>query len=137
MINRWILLGVLAFLVIAGVAVFVVFAPAPSDERGTDGILVPRGPVGVLDRPPEEILWNPVRGARSYGVEIMDARQQLLWKGPADRESILFPAELEERVRGGETFFYRITARGALGKKLVSSEAVLFRCRPPADSTGD
>ena len=130
MINRWFLLGVLGALCLAGVVLFVLFAPSPADETGTEEIVIPIAPVGPVAGAPEEIRWNPVRGARAYRVEILDGRGEPLWEGESDRESIPFPEELRDRVLGGGVHFYRIVAKGRFGAEILSSEKVLFRCRP-------
>ena len=133
MINRWFLLAILAALTIGAVAAFVVFAPSPADEVGTEEILIPRGPAGTIVGPPEEFRWNPVRGARSYRVAVFDAKGETLWEGDASEERLAFPEELREEALTGASFFYRITAKGRFGAEIVSSERVLFRCRPAAE----
>ncbi len=115
---------------IAAAAAFLLLRrpPAPGSPIGQAPVLLPVAPVGLLSKPPAEILWREVKGATDYDVEILDQSRRTIWKGSASTGSIPFPAELAPRLQAREMLYYRIHARsGILKRELAVSEPVFFR----------
>lgn len=84
-------------------------------------------PVGDLREMPAEIQWQPVNGAVSYDVRVMEVDQTELWKSTAMGTHIDLPKSVQSRIVPAKTLLLQVTARDSAGRKLAESETVRFR----------
>ncbi len=126
--REFIPLAVITALAAAAIYFFVL-RPEPIPDAALPGgsILIPISPIGAVSEPPAQFSWRNLKGVRAYEVEVFDQAMTLIWAGETRETTLEFPAELRDLLIGGDALFYRISAKGRMGKRLLSSEPVLFR----------
>ena len=88
-----------------------------------------RGPAGDLDRRPERLAWEPVAGAVSYSIEILEVDRSEVWKADVEQSSIALPANVAARLVPGKPLLWRVVAKDAAGRTLATSPMQRFRVR--------
>jgi hypothetical protein len=102
-----------------GLAVFEQMRRDPdAGLRGTTAVsweVEPRDQA-VLPAAPRRLVWPEVAGADSYRVVVFDRESRPLWSSAELHATTLeLPGELE--LRDGETYYWRVSARHALGEE--------------------
>ncbi|MFH1276785.1 MAG: hypothetical protein ABIK65_00170 [Candidatus Eisenbacteria bacterium] len=127
MATRWTALGVVAVLAFMAVWYFAIRVPAPKIAENEIPFVLPVFPVGLQEGVPDEIRWRPVPGATGYDVEILDEGKRGIWKGKTSAAFIPFPEKVREPFLARTMLYYRIRAKGGMGKELAVSEPILLR----------
>lgn len=81
-------------------------------------------PVGDLTAPPADFSWSPVAAAARYEVQLLEVDGHLLWTGGSTGTTLAVPAPL---LPAGKTLYWNVTAYGAGGERLASSNRQMFR----------
>jgi hypothetical protein len=120
-----------AMVVIAlGVGLFQHRKPLLIEPRGElvlrSGELQAISPVGELDGAPAELLWQPVAGASSYSVRVMEVDRTLVWIGESKLPSAALPRRV---VVPGKPLLWQVTAKDGVGKALAQSALQRFRLK--------
>lgn len=85
-------------------------------------------PLGDLDAAPSMLLWQPVAGASSYSVRVMEVDRTLVWIGETKVPSAALPARL---IAPGKPLLWQVTAKDAAGNALAQSASQRFRLKQP------
>lgn len=140
--KRWLALGVVALASVGAIWYFAIRTPAPEMPEGVVPFVLPLFPIGMQEGLPDEIRWRPVEGAASYEVEISGPDKKVIWKTKTEEARVPFPETLRDSFMARDQFYYRIRAKGGLGKTIAKSEPILLRLsleasrRVAADTTG-
>jgi hypothetical protein len=88
-------------------------------------------PEGDLAAPPRQFRWEPVAGAARYEVTVMEVDRAVLWKSATGATSLETPAKLKAGMVPRKTLLWQVSAFGAAGERLASSDAIRFRILHP------
>ncbi len=86
-------------------------------------------PVGDLQQIPKEFTWQPIPGAASYEVSLMEVDRAEIWKTQSTGNQIQLPAEIRARLLPGKTLLWQVTARNRSGFQLATSSIQRFRIK--------
>jgi hypothetical protein len=85
------------------------------------------GPSGDLGDPPRELRWEPVAGAATYAVRVMEVDRDELWSGQSREPSAVLPNAVRARIVPGKPLLWQVVARDAAGQVIATSELERFR----------
>lgn len=132
MAKRWMMLGVVVLLALLAVWYFAIRVPAPELAEGEIPFILPVFPVGLQEGVPDEIRWRPVTGATEYEVAVLNESRETIWKGKTSDSYVPFPKSAREPMLARAPLYYRVRAKGGMGKVLAVSEPILVRLSPRA-----
>jgi hypothetical protein len=93
------------------------------------------GPAGDLGEPPRELRWEPVPGATTYAIRVMEVDRDELWSGESREEAARLPPAVRARMVPGKSLLWQVIATDAAGKVIATSEVGRFRVTAPAQQT--
>jgi len=85
---------------------------------------------GDLDAAPAEVVWNAVDGAVNYELRLLEIDGTELWRVATSSPTVSVPADARAAFLPGRTLVWRVEARDAGGRTIVSSGDVRARVRP-------
>jgi hypothetical protein len=89
-------------------------------------------PAGDLDARPAALRWEPVAGAASYSVEVMEVDRVQLWKADVATPTVALPDTVTARLVPGKPLLWRVFALDGAGKTIGTSQLQRFRVKPQA-----
>jgi hypothetical protein len=105
-----------------------VSALSGAEERTfRSGAVAALGPEGELERAPTELRWQPVEGAASYTVRLMEVDRSDLWTAETRATSAAMPPSVREQVAPGKPLLWQVIARDASGTPIAESPVQRFR----------
>ena len=90
------------------------------------------GPAGELDGRPAELRWEPVPGAASYSVEVMEVDRTALWKSSVVATRVALPEAVASKLVPGKPLLWRVQAFDAAGNPIATSSTQRFRVKAQA-----
>jgi hypothetical protein len=88
-----------------------------------------RSPAGDLDAPPAELRWEPIAGAASYSIEVMEVDRTTVWKADVAGSPVALPDAVRERLVPGKPLLWKAQAKDAAGRTLATSPLQRFRVK--------
>lgn len=85
---------------------------------------------GDLDAAPGSVAWNAVDGAVDYELRLLEIDGTELWRVATSSPTVSVPADARAAFLPGRTLVWRVEARNAGGRTIVSSGDVRARVRP-------
>jgi hypothetical protein len=105
-----------------------VAAPSVLEERTLrSGEILALGPEGELDRLPSELRWQPVDGAASYSIRLMEVDRSVLWAAETAAASAALPPPVLAQVVPGKPLLWQVIAKDAKGSTVAESPVQRFR----------
>ena len=80
------------------------------------------GPVGELQKIPQQLEWQAFSGAATYKVVVMEVDQTPLWTGNVKELSTPIPAAVRAKMLPGKPILWQVTALDGQGKILATSQ---------------
>ena len=93
-------------------------------------------PTGDLPAKPVDLRWQPVSGAATYRVEVMEVDETILWSSPSNTSTVGLPEPIRDKMLPGKAILWRVTALAADGNAIATSQTERFRVVSPVDATG-
>ena len=127
------LLGFAALLLLAGLGLQLRNSGRPGlrTDVGTDvyraNTLTVARPVGDIQKPPDEIRWEPVPAAVRYRVRIQEVDGNQMWSADSTATSVTVPADVRARIVPAKTLLCTVTAFDGGGHTIAESNNVRFR----------
>ena len=84
------------------------------------------GPVGELQKIPQQLEWQAFSGAATYKVAVMEVDQTPLWTGNVKELSTPIPAAVRARMLPGKPTLWQVTALDSQGRTLAISQMERF-----------
>lgn len=85
---------------------------------------------GDLEAAPSSVTWNAVEGAVNYDLRLLEVDGTELWRAATSSPTVSVPADARAAFLPGRTLVWRVDARDAGGRTIVSSGDVRVRVRP-------
>ena len=85
---------------------------------------------GDLDAAPASVAWTAVDGAVNYDLRLLEVDGTELWRVTTSSPMASVPADARAAFLPGRTLVWRVEARDAGGRTLVSSGDIRARVRP-------
>lgn len=85
---------------------------------------------GDLDAAPAAVAWNAVEGAVHYDLRLFEVDGTELWHAATSSPTVSVPADARAAFLPGRTLVWRVDARDAGGRTIVSSGDIRARVRP-------
>lgn len=130
--NMGFSLAAAMLMVALGVGLFQRQQPALIAPQGAmtmrSGEIGAISPLGDLDGPPASLVWQPVAGASSYSVQVMEVDRTLVWTSESKIPSAALPSQL---VVPGKPLLWQVLAKDGAGNALASSAPQRFRLKQP------
>lgn len=109
-------------------------APIPKGPGITDtyrsGSVQVVAPKGDLAAAPAQLVWEPVAGAASYHVSILEVDGKELWSGDSAAASVELPSAVRAKLVPGKGVMWKVTAKNATGGVVAESGSEAFRVQP-------
>ena len=126
-----------ALLAVVAVGMYLRTPGEPGLNSGTGGAPVYRAgairgltPSGDVTAAPDTLKWEPVAGAASYEVKIIEVDQTELWSATSAGASVTLPSGVRSRLVPAKTVQWKVVARNAAGAVLVESALESLRVKP-------
>ena len=122
----------LLLVVVAGVILRRDRAPELIPDPGgpevmRSGTIEGLGPLGDVKQVPGSLRWQPVAGAATYTVRVMEIDRTELWKTETQTAGIELPAVFRLKIQPGKTLLWEVTARDASARVVAFSGLQGFR----------
>jgi hypothetical protein len=85
-------------------------------------------PLGDVDGAPASLLWQPVAGASSYSVQVMEVDRAVVWSVESRIPSAALPSQV---VVPGKPLLWQVVAKDGAGNPLAQSAPQRFRLKQP------
>lgn len=85
---------------------------------------------GDLDAAPVSIAWTAAEGAVSYQLRLLEVDGTELWRVATSSPTVSVPADARAAFLPGRALIWRVDARDAGGRTIVSSGDIRARVRP-------
>lgn len=85
---------------------------------------------GDLEAAPASVSWNAVEGAVDYDLRLLEVDGTELWRVATSSPTVSVPADARAAFLPGRTLIWRVDARDAGGRTIVSSGDTRARVRP-------
>jgi hypothetical protein len=93
------------------------------------GALDTVSPMGDLDAPPVALRWQPLPGATSYSVRLMEVDRARVWDAETSTTSAVLPPQVVAKVVPGKSLLWQVIAKDASGSTVGQSAVQRFRVR--------
>ena len=87
-------------------------------------------PLETVAAAPPAFVWEPVSGAASYEVRLMDVDQSPIWSATTSETSLPTPAPVQRFMTGGRGFFWTVVARNQNSEKISETNLQKLYIRP-------
>jgi hypothetical protein len=84
------------------------------------------GPIGELQKIPQQLEWQAFSGAAAYKVVMMEVDQTPLWTGDVKESSTAIPASIRAKMLPGKPILWQVTAVDGQGRVLGTSQLQRF-----------
>lgn len=84
------------------------------------------GPVGELQKTPQQLEWQAFSGAATYKVVVMEIDQTPLWTSDVKELSTPIPAAVRAKMLPGKPILWQVTALDGQGQTLATSQMERF-----------
>ena len=85
------------------------------------------GPRGDVTAVPDRLAWEPVSGAVSYRVRLMEVDRHEIWLGEVAAAAVDLPADVRTRISPAKTLEWQVTAYGVDRRPIAESDPQRFR----------
>jgi hypothetical protein len=109
--------------------------PGLSAPHGGDAAVLRSGeldtlsPMGDLEIAPDALRWQPLAGASSYSVQVMEVDRSQVWASETNSASAALPPQVLAQVVPGKPLLWQVTAKNASGTILAQSAVQRFRLK--------
>jgi hypothetical protein len=136
-LRAWITFPRLSFAAAGLVALLAVIMYLPTRNQSTlpdqqetsqwrSGQITAIAPTGDQEHPPTVLRWEPVAGAASYHVRLLEVDGTEIWSADVDTSTVEFPSSVAAKMIPGRAFQWECIARDAAGRAIASSNLQSF-----------